>query len=176
MTKVVLPTWVRLAAAVAVLAVIYLLGRLDGERTGGEQHIAYVEAQAAQAATLVRAQSQVLRETETKYRDRIHRIYIKGDEIEKEVPVYVTPGDSDAYGVNAGFVRAYNAAWTGTRAGPPAGSDRGPAAVSLTEVAEVDAHNAAACLAWREQAIGLREAYRNVQDIINGASAASDPR
>ncbi|WEF35770.1 hypothetical protein [Pseudoduganella chitinolytica] len=77
---------------------------------------------------------------------------MKGDEIEKLVPVYVTRADDDRYGVNAGFVRSYNAAWAGEPAGPAAESDRDAAGIPLSEVAEVDAHNATACRAWRELA------------------------
>lgn len=50
-------------------------------------------------------------QTEIKYRDSIQKIYIKGEVIEKQVPVYIAEADDALYGVNVGFVRSYNAAW-----------------------------------------------------------------
>ncbi|WP_139260610.1 hypothetical protein [Duganella sacchari] len=73
--------------------------------------------------------------------------------------MYVTASDDAAYGVNVGFVRAYNAAWAGGDPGPAAESDREPAGIPLSEVAETDAFNATVCRAWREQAFGWREYY-----------------
>ncbi|MFB9244936.1 hypothetical protein [Massilia antarctica] len=163
------PLWARCALLVAACWSLFLLGQLHGERKAGEAHIAYIGQQAAQVVKVAKAQVQVLVRTETKYRDRIEKIYVKGDEIEKQVPVYVSAADSRAYGVNAGFVRSYNAAWTNELAGPAANADREPAAVPLTEIAEADAHNARSCFAWREQALGLRETYVNLQAVTNGA-------
>jgi hypothetical protein len=44
-------------------------------------------------------------------------------------------------------MRSYNAAWSGEPAGGAVDADREPAGISLSEVAEADAHNATACLA-----------------------------
>ncbi|MDQ1817298.1 hypothetical protein RBA41_28730 [Massilia sp. CCM 9210] len=162
------PLWARCALLVAACWCLFLLGQLHGERKAGEAHLAYVGQQAAQVVKVAKAQVQVLVKTETKYRDRIQRIYVKGDEIERQVPVYVSAVDSRAYGVNVGFVRSYNAAWSNEPAGPAGDADRGPAGVPLTDIAQADAHNASSCFAWREQALGLREAYINLQAVTNG--------
>jgi hypothetical protein len=116
---------------------------------------------------IVRAQQEVVVQTEIKYRDRIKTVYLKGEEIEKLVPVYVTRADDDRYGVNAGFVRVYNAAWAGEPAGAAVDTDRETANVPLSEVAEVDVFNATACRAWREQALGWREFYDGLRAGIN---------
>lgn len=158
-----LPPIAKYAVAAGLAAVVYLLGVLQGERHAGEAHIEYVERQALADQKLVAAREKVVVQTEVKYRDRIKTIYVKGEESEKLVPVYVTPADDHRYGVNAGFVRHYNAVWAGAAPGPAADSDREPAGVSLSGISEVEAHNATSCRAWRELAIGLREHYEKLK-------------
>ncbi|BBE08476.1 Uncharacterized protein MCB1EB_0315 [Mycoavidus cysteinexigens] len=60
-------------------------------------------------------------------------------------------------------MRHYNASFAGGPAGAPAGFDREPASVSIAEIAEVNAFNANVCWQWREQALGLRAFYRQLQ-------------
>ena len=122
------------------------------------------KAQIATAqAKLAEAQATVVIHTEIQYRDRIKIVKEKGETIIKEVPVYVTQTDNDHFGVNVGFVRLYNAAFAGEPAGAPTQSDRAPAGISLAEIAEVNAYNASVCLQWREQALGLRAFYKQLQ-------------
>ena len=153
-------------ALAGIAAVMYLMGMLHGERVAGQQHIDYVQAQAARGVAVARAQTQVVVRTEIKYRDRIQKIYLKGEVIEKQVPVYITAADNAECRINAGFVRSHDAAWAGEPAGPAASADRDPAGVSLAEVAETNVHNATTCLAWRELALGLREHYLKQQEIL----------
>lgn len=166
-----LPSWARLIAIALAAACLFLLGVIWGERSAGEREIARTEGRADQVVKVARAQIQVVTKTETKYRDRIRTIYLKGETIENDVPLYVTPADSERFGVNAGFVRVLDAAWANEPAGPAAGSDREPAGIPLTDIAETEAHNARACHAWREQALGLREFYRGIQAVSNGSTA-----
>ncbi|MCX8567010.1 MAG: hypothetical protein ON057_001737 [Glomeribacter sp. 1016415] len=111
-------------------------------------------------AQLAEAQAKVVIQTEIQYRDRIKIVKEKGDTIIKEVPGYVTQADTESFGVNVGFVRHYNAAFTGGAAGVAAESDRGPARISLAELAEVNAYNANVCWQWREKALGLKMFYQ----------------
>lgn len=159
------PWYVRALVAVAAGVVIYLLGMLHGERVAGQAHIDYVSAQAAQSVKVAQAQAKIVIDTQIKYVPRIKTIYTKGEEIEKQVPIYITADDNAGCAINAGFVRSYNAAWTNQPAGSVAESDREPAGIPLAEVAETTAFNATACLAWREQALGLREFYAKMQEI-----------
>lgn len=159
--------WPRLLAGALAVAVVFGLGVMQGERVAGQQHVAYVAAQAAQSVKIAQAQAKVVVQTEIKYRDRIQKVYVKGNEIEKQVPVYVTAADNLRYGVNVGFVRSYNAAWSGDVAGPAAESDREPAGIPLADIAETDAANATSCRAWREQAIGMREFYEQMKASTN---------
>ena len=158
-----LPSWARITALLAAACCLFLLGVIWGERSAGEREIERTEKRAEQTVKVAKAQIQVVWKTETKYRDRIKTVYVKGETIEKAVPVYVTPADDQRCSVPLGFVRIHDAAWANEPAGPPAESDREPAGVPLSAVAEVSAHNATSCHAWREQALGLREFYRNLQ-------------
>lgn len=161
-----LPAPARWVALAGIAVAMYLLGMLHGERSAGQEHIDYVQEQSKRQVQVVKAQAQVVVKTEVKYRDRIRTIYVKGEEIEKEVPVLVAPSDDLLDGVSVGFVRSFNAAWAGEPAGSAAESDRDPAGVSLLEVAEVEAHNAKSCRAWRELAQGLRDYYLQQQTTL----------
>ena len=160
-----LPPVAKYAIAAAAAMVLYVLGMLHGERSAGEQHLEYVQAQAARSVAIAKRQAEVVVRTEIKYRDRIKTIYIKGEEIEKQVPVLVSPADDLQPGVSVGFVRSFNAAWSGTPAGSASDTDRDASGIPLAEVAEVEAHNAISCRAWRDLALGLREFYQQQQEV-----------
>lgn len=162
-----LPPLARWLAFAAAFAFVFLFGQMRGERIAGERHNDYVGKQATQSVRIAKAQAKVVVQTEVKYRDRIQKIYVQGDVIEKEVPVYVTQADNAGCTVNAGFVRIHDAAWTGQPAGTAADSDREPAGISLAEVGEAGAFNAKACRAWREQALGWREYYQELKLATN---------
>ena len=167
LAAIVVPWWARALALTFACASVFLLGQLHGERIAGEKHSDYVSKQAAQTVKIVKAQAKVVIETQIKYVDRIKTIYTKGETIEKQVPIYITSADNAACTINAGFVRAYDAAWQNQPAGPATDADREPAAISLTDVAETDAHNATSCHAWREQALGWREFYKRLLEATN---------
>jgi len=162
---VILPAWAKWSALLALLLAAYGLGRVHEARRGADAMVEYIAKQSAQATRIARAQVQVVHETEIKYRDRIQTVYVKGDEIEKLIPQYVTPGDDQHFGVNAGFVRILDAAWGLQPAAAPAESDREPAGVSLGDLAANETDNATACRAWREQALGLREYYERLRTV-----------
>ena len=163
---VILPAWAKWVAITALCAAVYGIGRLHEARRGSDAMSDYLAAQAARTVAVGRAQTKVVVQTEIKYRDRIQKIYLKGEVIEKQVPVYVTAADNAGCRINAGFVRSHDAAWAGEPARPTSGTDRDPAGVSLAEVAEANAHNATTCLAWRELAFGLREHYLKQQAVL----------
>jgi len=123
----------------------------------------YQAAVATANAKLVQAQAQVVTKVEVRYRDRIKIVKEKGDTLIKEIPVYVTPQDTAHFGVNIGFVRLYNAAFSRIPAGAPAQSDREPARISLIDVARTTAFNATVCQQWQAQALGWRQFYRQLQ-------------
>lgn len=173
LTGMVIPPWVRWAALAVAAGFIFLFGQLRGERIAGERHVEYVNAQAKKTVKIAQAQTKVVVQTEVKYRDRIQKIYVKGDVIEKEVPVYVTQSDNAGCTINAGFVRVYDAAWSGEPPGTAADSDREPSGIPLSEVAETDAWNAKVCLAWREQALGWHDFYREIKNAINNPDGKS---
>ena len=114
-------------------------------------------------AKTVKQEAKIVVKTEIEYRDKIKKIYIKGDEIEKTVYKYISPAVSDSILVTDGFVRVQNAAWTSTPAGTPSVTDNEPAGIPLATVAETETHNATSCRAWREQALGLRAFYADLK-------------
>lgn len=171
-SKALLPWHVRALLIAALAVAAFFTGWIQGAEGAAQAHLDYVAAQQGQTRLIARAQAQVVQQVQVEYRDRIRTVYLKGEEIEKQVPVYVTPADDDRFGVNAGFVRHYNAAWTGEAAGPAADADRDPATVSLADIADAEAFNATVCRAWREQALGLIDAYTRLQRATNAPPAA----
>lgn len=165
--SVVLPLWARWLILISAAAVFGTIVYNKGKQVEGEKHLAYVAEQAARTVKIVKAQQVVVTQTQIKYVDRIKTIYVKGDAIEKQVPIYITEADNARFAVNAGFVRIYDAAWNGDDPGPALDSDREPAGISLTQVGEVNAFNATACRAWREIALGQREYYTRLQSATN---------
>ncbi len=162
-----MPWWARWLVLMSATAVFGILCYNSGKQVKGEEHLAYVAEQAEQTARIAKAQQVVVAQTQIKYVDRIKIVYAKGETIEKQVPIYVTSADAARFAVNAGFVRLYDAAWSGDDPGPATDSDRESAGISLAQVATVEAGNATACRAWREIALGLRENYINLQSVTN---------
>ncbi|BBE08563.1 Uncharacterized protein MCB1EB_0402 [Mycoavidus cysteinexigens] len=117
-------------------------------------------------AQLIEAQAKVVVQTEIQYRDRIKIVKEKSDTIIKEVPIYVTQVDTEHFGINVGFVRHYNAAFANESAGFATEFDRQPSGISIAEIAEVNAFNANVCWQWREQALGLRAFYQQLQQTF----------
>lgn len=165
--KEVLPWWARWLALVSAAAVFGTICYNKGKQDEGEKHIAYVNQQAERSIKIAKAQQVVVAQTQIKYVDRIKTIYVKGETIEKQVPIYITQADNVRFAVNTGFVRLYDAAWSGDDPGLAADSDREPAGISLAQVATVNAGNATSCRAWRELALGLREYYVHLQAATN---------
>lgn len=160
-----LPLWARLGFLGMFSLVMFGLGVMHGDKRTGQIHLDYIAKQSAASIKLARAQQVVVNKTEIKYRDRIQTIYLNGDEIEKSVRNYISPAANAACTINLGFVRVHDAAWTSTAAGAASELDAEPASVSITETAETTAHNAKACLAWREQALGWREFYAGLREV-----------
>lgn len=168
LSGIILPPAVKWAAAAALLATVYGIGRLHEARRGADAMAEYQAKQATQTVRIVERQAKVVTVTETKYRDRIKTVYVQGATIENSIPDYVQPADTGRFAVNAGFVRVLDAAWAGQAVGPAGDSDREPAGVPLDQVAGAEVHNATSCRAWREQALGWREFYARQQIAING--------
>lgn len=164
---VMVPAWAKWAALGSLLLAVYGLGRVHEARRGADALANYIGKQATQATRIAQAQVQVVHDTEIKYVDRIRAVYVKGEEIEKRIPEYVTPADAGRFGVNVGFVRVLDAAWGLQPAAAPAESDREPAAVPLGDLAANEVDNATACRVWREQALGVREFYERLRAVTN---------
>lgn len=181
-TGVVVPVWVKWVALGALLGAVYCVGRLHEARRGGDVMADYIGRQAAQTTVIVKKQVEVQTSVQIKYVDRIQKIYVQGATIETNIPTYIQPFDNDRYGVNVGFVRIIDAAWSGDPVGSADSSDREPAGIPLDEVASVQVGNATSCRIWREKVYGWRKFYAGQQVAINGkagewftADSVTDP-
>ncbi len=125
-------------------------------------------------AQLIEAQAKVVIQTEIQYRERIKIVKEKGETLIKEMPIYVTQADTDRFGINVGFVHHYNAAFTGELAGVATEFDRRPASISIAEIAETNAFNARVCWQWREQALGLKTFYQQLQHTQRDSPVVSN--
>lgn len=160
--------FLRLFIIACVLFAVFLLGQIHGERIAGKVHLDYISEQAVKSVRIARAQEKVMTQIQTKYVDRIQKIYIEREKNEEQIQQFISPDDRDACVIRLGFVRLQNAAWTGRPTGSAAESDREPAGLSIADVAKTDNHNAASCRIWREQALGLREFYLEQQKVMAG--------
>lgn len=153
-------------ARIGVLAAVGLAlwghGFWKGNEHGTQKKTDYIAAEAKADTKLAAVRQMIVTQIQTKYVDRIKIVREAGQTIEKEIKVYVTKED-DAVPVPVGFVRVFNAAWSGTPAGPPADTDRGSSGYPLSAVASADANNATTCRVWKEQRDGLIEFYRKQQ-------------
>lgn len=156
---------IRIGIMALVAGGIFLTGWLKGNAHGTQKLYDYQAAEAKEAVRIAAVRQKIVTVTEVKYRDRIQKVVVQGETIEKEVVRYVTKSDDAGCAVPVGFVREYNAAWSGEPAGPPAESDRGPSGVPISEVAAADAHNATSCRLYKEQRDGLIEFYRKQQGV-----------
>lgn len=155
-------------ARIGVLAVVALAvwghGFWKGNEHGTEKLVNYQAAEAKADTELAAARQVVVTQIQTKYVDRIKVVREQGETITKEVHHYVTQQD-DAVPVPVGFVRVFNAAWSGTPPGPPADADRGPSGYPLSAVADAGTNNATTCRVWKEQRDGVIEFYRKQQAL-----------
>lgn len=172
LSGLVLPDWAKWVALGALVLAAYSAGRVHEARRAVDVLADYVGKQAAQTVRIVERQAKTNVLIQTKYVDRIQKIYVQGAMIETNIPTYVQPFDTVRFGVNAGFVRIVDAAWSGEAVGPAADSDREPAGVPLDDVALTQVANATSCRAWREQALGWREYYARKQVDLNGEAGA----
>ena len=85
----------------------------------------------------------------------------------------LAPLDSVRFGVNLGFVRLYNAAFSGQSPRAATKSDRDPARISLAEIADTIAFNASVCRQWKEQALGWQAFYQQLQKGTKASGSLS---
>ncbi len=159
----ILPWWARAAFFALSALVFFAFGVTHGERRAGQKHIDYVQAQAEKSIKIAKQQQEAAFKTEIKYRDRINVIYKQGAEIEKQIPIYITVSDDQRFAVSNGWVRLYDAAFTGELTSAAADTDHEPSELPISAIAEINTHNATACRQWREQALGWREFYENLR-------------
>ncbi len=154
--------WVLRALVVAAV----FIGGCQYGKSGIEKKQAKAEvAEAKETVRIVYRQGAVTEKVVTKYVDRVRTIRIKGDEIIKEVPVYVTPENDAACTVNAGFVRLWNDANQGEVSDAASGADAAPAEVSLSDIGRQKAAEAKLHRETEAQLEALQEWVREQAEV-----------
>lgn len=96
----------------------------------------------------------------TEYVDRVKVVHQKGEEIIREVPVYIRPAD---YMLPLGFGVLHDAAATGVF--PDASGDTDAATIDAAAALETVVGNYTTCTAIREQLISLQDWIRTQEAI-----------
>lgn len=161
LASITVPLWARVGAIAVLALASYGLGRLQEARRAAD-------APVKEVVRIVQGQEKVVTKTQIEYRDRVQKIYVRGETLEKSIPIYIHPVDTERYAVNRGFVRVLDAAWSGTAPGPAADTDREPSGVPIDDIAANEVDNATSCHVWREQALGWRKFYADQQVTFNG--------
>ena len=166
-------TWLELLFKIALFVAAFFLGT---QHSDSKWQLREKDLQAKIVELETRA-DKVTVEVVTKYVDRIKVVKEKGDEIIKEIPVYVTAADDNRCTINNGWVWLHNAAskgegvsattsgtndQTSTIAADQATQDSG---VKLSEAMEVISRNYEAHHATVQQLESLQEWIRKQQEV-----------
>lgn len=149
----------RFILAIGITLVSGGLGFLLGYKVMAERYYREKAETADILAGLVAAGNKVTIKYETIFVDRVKKIYIKGNETIREVPVYVTKEDDRACELRNGFVRMYDASLRGEAPGPAADSDRAAAGIELSRATETIVANNTELLACRARLDGWQKFY-----------------
>lgn len=153
--------WIALAAALA--------GAAGGVYVTKKFWDASEKAAVLAAANLQETRFITVIKVEKVIQDRIRVVREKGEEIIREIPVYITQQAEQACpgGLPHGFVRLHDAAALNQSPGPAAVTDAHPAGIGLAETGRVVAGNYREYHTCREQVIGWNLFYgclRSAQD------------
>lgn len=125
------------------------------------------DAELAQAVKVAMAlqtdQFKTVIKVETRVQEKIRVIEKKGNDIIREVPVYVTRETDAAYPMPNGLVRLHDAAAKGEPPGPAAVTDASPSGVIASDVARTVGTNYKEYLACRQQVIEWNAFYSELK-------------
>lgn len=113
-------------------------------------------------------------QTEYVFKDRVQKVYVKGEDIIHEIPMYIreTVEKACPQGLPNGFVRVHDSAASNNSAGPAADTDADPSGVTLAKAGEVIARNYRSYNVCREQVIGWKAYYACLRKL--GPDAKED--
>lgn len=137
------------AIAIALVAGSYFKGRADA----GEACAVAAAKREAELVALKAKQAAVTTRLVTEYKDRVRVVKEKGDEIVKEVMVYVPVADV----LPSGWRVFHDAAASGVMPESPERAIAAAAPVEAVAAASTVAENYQACRATREQLIALQK-------------------
>lgn len=105
--------------------------------------------------------------------DRIKIVHEKGEEIIREVPVYITAAAEQTCpgGVPHGFVRVHDAAGRNEPAGPPSVTDAHPSGITLAQTGTTVADNYRQYHVCRQQVIGWNLFYGCLRQVKSADDA-----
>lgn len=108
----------------------------------------------------------------TKYVDRIKTVELKGEEIIREIPIYISKESDANCTIPLGFVRMHDAATATTSSGEkvsiaPGTSNERATDIELSEVAKTVTGNYTSCNKVREQLTALQEWVRTQEKTFN---------
>lgn len=115
--------------------------------------------------------SEVTVEVVTKYVDRIKTVKEKGEEIVREVPIYITKESDAKCSIPLGFVRAHDSAARGEKVSEAAGASNERATdLKLSEATETITGNYGTCNQIAQQLRSLQEWIREQERTFNKPS------
>ena len=127
-----------------------------------EAKVAAVKLEMAQKATI---SAEISTKVLTKYITRVETIKQKGDEIVKEVPIYITKVDDTKCVIPNGFVLLHNSASQNEIPDTTRGFDAGASEIKLSGVATTVIENYTAYYKVSEQLKSLQEWVRLQQKL-----------
>lgn len=152
-----------LAALLAMVLALLGLSFFGGYKVAAAKYLAEKAETAEILAGLTKAANEVTIKYETVFVDRVKKVYIRGREITKEVPIYVTVEDDRACELRNGFVRVFDASLRGEPAGPAADTDRAPSGIALSRATEAITSNNTELRACREKLRGWQDYYDDLR-------------
>ena len=147
-----------------ILAAAFSAGWVKGNDHGTQKLVDYIGKQAIATEKLREVRYKIVKETEIKWRTQIKEVFVKGEQIEKEVKSHVTEADDRKCVVNVGFMRSYDSALTNTPAtGGASNAERADSGIPLSVVATTDAYNWKICNVWKKRALGWEKFYEDIR-------------
>lgn len=150
------------------------LKQIEIEKLGKEYELYKSNSAKERAEMLARNQeleaksSEVTVQVLTKYVNRVNVVKEKGEEIVREVPIYITKESDAKCVIPIGFVRVHDAATRGEKVPDSTGpANERPTDIKLSEATETITGNYGTCNQVREQLKSLQEWVKTQEQTFN---------
>jgi len=152
---------IQIVSIIVLVFGVYMEGGISSQEKW-EAKVAAVKLEMAQKATI---SAEISTKVLTKYITRVETIKQKGDEIVKEVPIYITKVDDTKCVIPNGFVLLHNSASQNEIPDTTRGFDAGASEIKLSGVATTVIENYTAYYKVSEQLKSLQEWVRLQQKL-----------